>query len=294
MLDAHGLSPTHSLGQNFLIDGNLMGKLLASADLEASDTVLEVGPGTGSLTEMLLERAGHVVAVELDRGLFHMLNDRLDSWETLTLLHGDILRTKSCIEPRVLDLLGASQRALRGRVCLVANLPYGCASPFLIDLLLSGLRLDLACFTVQKDVGDRILARPGGKVIGPLSIILQSGGAIERTTAIPPQAFWPQPKVDSVMLRMVPRPDRSRLPHLARVVHACFLHRRKTLRYNLVAAFGTEVARLAETGAALDLTRRPETLSVEEWERLTALIPIDGPDGTAFFGPNGAVERSPG
>lgn len=270
MLEARGLSPSRRLGQNFLIDGNLMGMLVSAAELTGDDTVLEVGPGTGSLTEMLVERGGHVIAVELDRGLFELVRERLSERTNLTLFHGDVLHTKSEIDPRVLDLLDASRRALGGRTLLVANLPYGAASPLLVDLLLCGLRLDLACFTVQKDVGDRIVAEPGGKLIGPLSIILQSGAAFERIAFAPPQAFWPQPKVDSVMLKMTPKENLDQLPGLAKVVHACFRHRRKTMRYNIEAEYGGLGIQCAKDQTDMDLTRRPETLRIDEWERLTS------------------------
>ena len=272
MLEAHGLRPSRRRGQNFLIDGNLMHKLVASAELAPSDAVLEVGAGTGSLTEMLVERAGHVVAVEYDRGLHRLLAERLGAHQRLTLLHADVLQSKSRIAPAVLEAVERAQDSRAGRICLVANLPYNVASPLLIDLLLGDLPLALACFTVQKEVGDRLTADPGGKLIGPLSIIAQSGAAVERVCAVPPQAFWPRPKVESVMLRMVPRQDRAHLPDLARVVHACFRHRRKTLRYNLQAAFGPEAAQVVERQAGLDTTRRPETLGVFEWEDIAAVL----------------------
>jgi len=275
LLETYGLSPSRKLGQNFLIDGNLMHKLVASAELTPTDTVLEVGAGTGSLTEMLLERAGHVVAVEYDRGLYKLLAERLGAHQGLTLLHADILQSKSRIAPLVLEAVSRAHRAQAGRICLVANLPYSVASPLLIDLLLGELPLALACFTVQKEVADRITAAPGGKLVGPLAIILQSGAAVERVGKVPPQAFWPQPKVESVMLRVLPKSDRSHLPRLARVVHACFLHRRKTLRYNLQAAFGPEALPIVETLANIDATRRPETLGVTEWERIAALLRLE-------------------
>ena len=272
LLAAHGLRPTRKLGQNFLIDKNLMASLVESADLSSSDTVLEVGAGTGSLTELLLEKAGHVVAVEIDRGLHGLLADRLGERSTLSLIHADVLRTKSRIDPRVLELLAASRKTLSGRCCLVANLPYSIASPLLADLILSDLPMSLACFTVQKEVADRIVAPPGGKEIGPLSVVLQAAASIERIASVPPQAFWPQPKVDSVMLRMVLHSEPGDLALLSRVVHACFLHRRKTLRSNIETAFGAEAVARATENTNIDLTRRPETLSVREWQILSGTI----------------------
>jgi 16S rRNA (adenine1518-N6/adenine1519-N6)-dimethyltransferase len=272
MLASRGLRPSRALGQNFLIDGNLMRKLVDAAALTPTDTVLEVGAGTGSLTEMLLERAGHVVAVEYDHGLHALLAERLSGRDRLTLLHADVLAGKSKITPQVLEAIEDAARSLGGRVCLVANLPYSVASPLLIDLLLVERAPALECFTVQKEVADRITAGPGGKRIGPLSIIMQSGAEIERIARVPAQAFWPQPSIESAMLRMTPRPDRIHLPALARVVHACFLHRRKTLRYNLETAFGAETPTRIHERTDLDTTRRPETLTVSEWEALSRVI----------------------
>lgn len=272
MLASRGLRPSRALGQNFLIDGNLMRKLVDAAGLTSTDTVLEVGAGTGSLTEMLLDRAGHVVAVEYDHGLHALLAERLSGRDRLTLLHADVLAGKSKIAPQVLEGVDAAARTLGGRVCLVANLPYNVASPLLIDLLLAERAPALECFTVQKEVADRITAGPGGKRIGPLSIIMQSGADIERIARLPPPAFWPQPRVESTMLRVTPRPDRGHLHALARVVHACFLHRRKTLRFNLEAAFGTDMPARVYEATDLDTGRRPETLSVAEWEALSRII----------------------
>ncbi|UCG34522.1 MAG: ribosomal RNA small subunit methyltransferase A [Phycisphaerales bacterium] len=272
ILASRGLRPSRALGQNFLIDGNLMRKLVDAAGLTSTDTVLEVGAGTGSLTEMLLERAGRVVAVEYDHGLHALLAERLAGRDRLTLLHSDVLAGKSKIAPQVLEAMGAAARSLGGRVCLVANLPYNVASPLLIDLLLVERPPELECFTVQKEVADRITAGPGGKLIGPLSIIMQSGAEIERIARVTPQAFWPQPRVESVMLRVTPRPERTHLPALARVVHECFLHRRKTLRYNLEAAFGGEALARIHQVTDLDTGRRPETLSVAEWEALSRIV----------------------
>jgi 16S rRNA (adenine1518-N6/adenine1519-N6)-dimethyltransferase len=272
MLANRGLRPSRALGQNFLIDGNLMRKLVDAAGLTPTDTVLEVGAGTGSLTEMLLERAGHVVAVEYDHGLHALLAERLSDRDRLTLLHADVLAGKSKIAPQVLQAVDAAGRSLGGRVCLIANLPYNVASPLLIDLLLAERAPALECFTVQKEVADRITAGPVGKRIGPLAIIMQSGADIERIARVPPQAFWPQPKVESAMLRVTPRPDRAHLPGLARVVHACFLHRRKTLRFNLEAAFGADMPARVHEVMNIDTGRRPETLSVAEWEALSLII----------------------
>ena len=153
LLASAGLRPHKKLGQNFLIDGNLMTKIVDAAGLEPDDTVLEIGAGTGSLTEMLLERAGHVVAVELDRGLAELLADRLAGRDNLTLLHEDVLQTKSRIAPVVLDAL---RHAAGGRpALLVANLPYHIASPLLINLLLCDVPFVHFCFSVQREVADR-------------------------------------------------------------------------------------------------------------------------------------------
>ena len=272
LLTAAGLRPTKKRGQHFLVDGNLMRKLVASAAIQPDDVVLEVGAGTGSLTQELANAAGAVVAVEVDAGLARIAVTELADLGNVTLLHRDVLAGKSRIDPQVIESLLKARERHGGRVLLVANLPYQVASPVIIDLLTGSPEFARMCFTVQKEVGGRLLARPGGKDYGPLSVIVQALAEVHRIAAVPPQAFWPQPAVDSVMLRVDPSPERRRrihdVAHFTGVVRTCFLHRRKTLAHNLTDAYGADAAGRVMTAIGIEPKTRPERLDVSAWVEL--------------------------
>jgi len=271
LLTAAGLRPNKRLGQHFLVDGNLMRKLVASAEIRHDDVVLEVGCGTGSLTQELAGLAAAVVAVEADPGLADIAARELTELANVRLLQLDALRSKTRIEPRVLDAVAEARQRSGGRVLLVANLPYQIASPLVADLLVGPVVPGRMCFTVQKEVGDRLLARSGGDY-GPLSVIVQATSDLERIAAVPPQAFWPRPAVESVMIRLDPRPERRQavgdVVHFAGVVKTCFLHRRKTLAHILAAAYGPDAATDALGGLDVEARTRPEQLSPEVWVEL--------------------------
>jgi len=272
LLAAAGLRPTKKRGQHFLVDGNLMRKLVASAAIQPDDVVLEVGAGTGSLTKELASAAGAVIAVEIDAGLADIAAAELADLTNVTLLRRDVLAAKSRIDPQVIDALVEARERHGGRVLLVANLPYQVASPLIIDLLTGSPEFARMCFTVQKEVGGRLLARPGGKDYGPLSVIVQALAEVHRIAAVPPQAFWPIPEVDSVMVRVDPSPERrGRIPgvaHFTGVVKTCFLHRRKTLAHNLTDAYGADVAERVMTAMGIEPRTRPERLDVSAWVEL--------------------------
>lgn len=271
MLAAAGLRPDRRLGQHFLIDGNLMRKLVVAAELAPDDVVLEVGPGTGSLTEMLLDAAGHVVAVEVDRDLCALLQARLADRANLTLLGLDALASKHALAPELVEAVRAARQRVGGACRLVANLPYSIASPLIIDLLLSDLGVDRFCFTVQAEVADRLASPPGRKSYGPLSVAVQALCDVRAVADLPPSVFWPRPGVGSRMLRLDRVPAKAAriadLPHLVHVVRTCFLLRRKKLVHGLAPLRPGERIDAAEWGARLgcDLSRRPEELAVEEW-----------------------------
>ncbi|MGB9626977.1 MAG: 16S rRNA (adenine(1518)-N(6)/adenine(1519)-N(6))-dimethyltransferase RsmA [Phycisphaerae bacterium] len=300
MLAEAEIRPNRRLGQNFLIDGNLMRKLVASAEIAPDDVVLEVGAGTGSLTEMLLEEAAHVVAVEVDPRLYELLDARLGSSPRLTLLGTDALADKNHLSAELVDALRrrmprpAPSAPRGGRLLLVANLPYHIASPLMVDLLLSGLGLCRMCFTVQKEVAERITSPPGRKTFGPLSVAVQAFCDVVHITDLAASVFWPRPQVASSMLRVdwnAAKAARIADPQgFNRVVRSCFLHRRKKLAHALAYLLG--VRRLdgppAEAFARYDLSRRPEQLGVEEWIALAesvAALRADAPAVRSSAGP---------
>lgn len=197
LLDSAGLSPRKRYGQCFLIDRNLMQKLVEAAEIEQSDRILEIGTGTGSLTSLLAARARHVVTVEVDEKIAALAAQFLANCENVTIVQVDALRNKSTVASEVVR---AVEAAPGKRLKLVANLPYDVATSLVVNLLCGDLPLERLCFTVQAEVADRFLAAPDSSEYGPVSIITQVLAGVRRVSNLPPQAFWPAPKVSSTML----------------------------------------------------------------------------------------------
>lgn len=277
LLESAGLRPTKRFGQHFLVDGNLMRKLVASAELRADDVVLEVGCGTASLTQELAPHVGRVITVEVDRGLAGVATNQLADLPNVTLLHCDALLGKHQVHPDVLSALSNARDQMGGRILLVANLPYQIASPLVIDLLTGPVDIAAMCFTVQKEVALRLDAAPGHGDYGPLAIIVQALADTRRIANVPPQAFWPVPAVDSAMVRLDPNGQRQAqiadIARFAALVRACFLHRRKTLAYNLSAATGAKSVQSMLDPLGIPPTTRPERVTVSQWIALANTIP---------------------
>src|SRR2546423_3310726 len=253
-----GSHPRHRFGQNFMIDQNLVRVIAAAGELSQTDLAVEVGPGTGTLTEELLSRAGKVVAVEIDRDLAALLRQRFADKPRFTLIEGDALANKHELNPDLSAVLrSAAEQGLQTK--LVANLPYNIASPLIIDLLLAGV--ELLAFTVQKEVAHRLRAKPGTEDYGLLTVMAQLLSRVELLRTLPPQAFWPAPKIESALVRMA-RDDRlgARATEFSRFVHSIFSARRKTLRKALAQA-GIENAVALLEKLSIDPKLRPENLS---------------------------------
>ncbi|GJM19050.1 MAG: ribosomal RNA small subunit methyltransferase A [Phycisphaeraceae bacterium] len=260
LLAERGMSPRKSLGQNFLIDQNLARRLVETSGVGPGDLVLEVGPGTGALTEVTLDAGCEVIACELDAGLAGLLRDRFEGESRFSLVEGDCLgRGKSLSE----DVA----RALDGRpFTLVANLPYGAATTLMLTLLTKWPACKGQFVTIQKEVADRLLAGPATpKAYGGISVIAQALGTVERVATLAPECFWPRPEITSAMVSVRRRPDPlepdpDRWPRLAELVAEIFAQRRKQL--------GSTLKRLNAGGLELPegvlATHRPEALSVEQ------------------------------
>lgn len=261
MLTARGLAPRHSLGQNFLVDHNLIRKLVDASGVRAGDLVLEVGPGTGTMTEEVLARGVEVVACELDRGLASLLRERLvPAHPKLCLVEGDCLESKRALNAEVARALG--DRSFR----LVANLPYGAATPLLTTLLIQFPMCGSMWVTVQREVAERMAAKPGGKDYGLLSVMTQAMGDVRSVAALPPECFWPRPEVTSSMVGIVRRPapltdDPARLAALCSVV---FGQRRKQLG----SILGREIA----WPLGIEPRQRAEELNVEQLVALSRIV----------------------
>jgi len=278
MLAEAGLAPEKRHGQHFLIDGNLMRMLVDEADLGPSDTVIEVGPGIGNLTELLVERAGWVVAVEIDAAIAEIARTRLAGAgaENLDFLVLDVLANKHTVAPEVLDVAETRRRELAGEIKLVANLPYQAATPLVAELVMRDPPLERLVFTVQEEVAARFAAEPGTPDYGPVSVIVQAMATVEVLRRLAPSVFWPRPQVWSAMVRI--RPDGARragirdLAVFRRTVHGLFVHRRKRAARSLALADAagaspeTWAARLKAAG--LDPEARGETYTVDEIVRL--------------------------
>jgi 16S rRNA (adenine1518-N6/adenine1519-N6)-dimethyltransferase len=267
MLAAAGIRPRRRWGQNFLIDGNLMRTILDSADIAKDDVVLEVGTGTGALTEHLVQRAGHVVAAEIDPKLFDIVSDRIGHDRRFEFILGDVLSSKHHIADTVIDALRSARGTFAGRMMLVANLPYNVATPLLINLLLSNLGFDRYCFTVQREMADRFLATPDTRDFGPIAILSQITCDVRRLAILPPSVFWPSPQVDSaiVMMRAKRHPFESgdRLLRFVELLRGGFAHRRKTLQFNLARSIGRPACEALASDH--DLSRRAEAVPMAEW-----------------------------
>ena len=230
-------------GQNFLVDLNLLRILIDAAKLEPNDVVLEIGTGTGSLTAQIAEQVAAVVTVEIDPQMFQLASEELFELPNVTMLQQDALRNKNNLDEGMLDAV-RSQLAVapERQFKLVANLPYNVATPILTNLLASSLVPRTMTITIQKELGDRIIAKPGTKDYGALSIWIQSQCRVEWVRTLPPNVFWPKPKVHSAILHIeVDDSLKSRIADpvfFQRFTRSMFFHRRKFLRSQLLSACG--------------------------------------------------------
>lgn len=259
---------TKSLGQNFLIDEGILDKIIKGAELTEKDYVLEIGPGMGSMTQKLCESAKKVVAVEIDKKLLPVLKVTLFGYENVTVLNDDVLK---------LDLKKTLEEHFEEQKAkVVANLPYYITTPIIMKLLEEKLNLDSITIMVQKEVGDRIKAAPGGKEYGALSVAVQYYAKPSQVLLVPPSSFIPQPEVDSIVLKL----DILDKPAVAvdnealffRVVKAAFGQRRKTLLNALAAGnlgLPKEQLRALLSSVEIDENRRGETLSLQEFANIT-------------------------
>ncbi|MHC5111150.1 MAG: 16S rRNA (adenine(1518)-N(6)/adenine(1519)-N(6))-dimethyltransferase RsmA [Planctomycetota bacterium] len=227
-LEAAGMRPRKRFGQHFLIDGNLMRRLVQLADLEERDTVIEVGPGTGGLTDLLVGKVSRLICVEIDRDLHALISSRYADRAGVRVILGDALAGKHEINAELVDELDRAAGEDRP-VKLVANLPYQAATPLVMNLLVDYPQVVRLCFSVQAEVGMRMMAKPGGRDYGPLSIICQWLARVEVATRVPPEAFWPRPAVDSVLMNLVAKdaakPGCTTAREFALMVRSIFEHR---------------------------------------------------------------------
>ena len=242
--------PRRKFGQNFLHDHNQLRRLIEAAGVQPGDRVLEVGPGTGTLTEALLDAGANVVTCEIDPGLGELIAERFG--DRIELVRGDCLQRGRELSSELVDRL--KERPFT----MVANLPYQIASPLMIELLLHHDNCQGQYITIQREVADRLLAEPGTKERGPLGILASTFGTIQRIANVPASCFWPQPKVVSAMVSI--QPDATSAPAdgdgYAEFITGLFSARRKQL--------GRILGRSTPLPDGIDPTWRPEVLSNEQ------------------------------
>lgn len=256
--------PLKALGQNFLVDGNIIDKIVRTADIRPEDSVLEIGPGRGALTETLVRKAGRLVLVEYDHALAAVLKERYAGEQRVTVVDGDIMAVD------LAAILGQGRSWI-----VVANLPYNISTAVLFRLLEVRERLARMILMLQKEVGDRLVAGPDCADYGVTSVLLGLWFDMRREFIVPPGCFHPRPKVDSAVLSFVPLPGpRVEVGDEAvfrRLVKGAFAMRRKTLINCLKAAELTAAdelrGMLSECG--IDGQRRGETLSLKEFAALS-------------------------
>ena len=237
-----GIRATRRLGQHFLIDPNLLDFIVRAGEVGPDDLVLDIGCGTGLLTAHLADAAGRVIGIEVDRRLFAICSRYLEARENVELICGDALASKHRLAPALVD---AAQREVATgawhSLRVVSNLPYCIATLLVPNLLESGLAIAAIVATVQKEVADRLVAGPGCRQYGSLSVVVQVQASAAVLRPVPPAVFWPRPQVDSAIVRLLPEPGRLQAvrdyPAFVTLVRAAFTHRRKRLA-NALAACG--------------------------------------------------------
>lgn len=286
LLASVGVVPRRKFGQHFLVDQNLVRLLVDAAQIRADDVVLEVGCGTGSMTQVLAERAGRVVTVEIDSVLAGLARSQLVDCDNVELVEADALSSKGALNPVVIEAITGARAQQRGRLLLVANLPYDVASALMVNLVKGPVLAEAMVVTVQKEVADRMEGRPKGKDYGALSIFLGATGDVQTLRVLKPSVFWPPPGVKSAVVRFVRDEAKcQRIDQMARfneVVGLFMGHRRKMLRAcvkHAPAMLGSReqwIRRFERCG--IDPRWRPEALSPGQYVELANLCGHDEAD----------------
>lgn len=257
-----------NLGQNFLVSEEVLTNIMEGAGLNEDTCAMEIGPGIGTLTAEMAKRCRRVLSIELDDNLIPVLNETLGNYENIKVIHGDALK---------LDFNELIRNEDLKNIKLVANLPYYVTTPIITKIFEEKTIIESIVVMIQKEVGDRIVAKPGTKEYGSLSLLCQYYSQPVKICDVPPSSFMPEPKVDSIVIRM----DIRRSPAVEvtdeklffNIVKKSFNMRRKTL-WNSLKPLGLEGEKLKEAfeSAGIDPQRRGETLSIEEFGKLANVI----------------------
>ncbi|MHC4927027.1 MAG: 16S rRNA (adenine(1518)-N(6)/adenine(1519)-N(6))-dimethyltransferase RsmA, partial [Planctomycetota bacterium] len=273
LLAGAGTQPNKRLGQNFLIDLNLMRLLIEEAHIHETDVVLEVGTGTGSFTEGIAAEAGKVITVEYDNTLAKIATRQLENLNNVTLINADALENKNAINTDVLEAVKTARNELGGRLLLVANLPYSVGSCVMANLISGPVTADAMYVTVQKEVADRMAATPCHNEYGTLSILMAATGDIQLLRKLPASVFWPRPQVESAMVCYQRDKKKAAQIHdmqtFRDVINLFMGHRRKMLKAASKTATGT-LSKVSHWGDIFDESfvdphKRPEEITPEQY-----------------------------
>lgn len=269
ILEKYGLSAKKSLGQNFIIDTNILSNIVQAGAVDKDTTVIEVGPGIGALTEQIAKKAKEVFAFEIDDRLLPVLDDTLSPYDNITVFHEDILKV---------DFDEFQKKYLQDctRLVVIANLPYYITTPIIMHLIESSLPVEEMVLMMQKEVASRLEANPSTKAYGSLSIAIQYYMDVEVAFTVPRTVFMPQPNIESAIIRLTtlkqPPVMVNDVDLFFKIIRASFVQRRKTIWNNLRKALDDkekeELLREVFASADIDPSRRGESLSIEEFGRL--------------------------
>ncbi len=279
LLAGAGTQPKHRLGQNFLIDLNLMRLLIQAAHLNEQDVVLEVGTGTGSFSQGIAEQCGRLITVEFDTTLFNIAQTQFNKFDNITQFNLDILKNKNTIQTEVLDAAQNARSEFGGRFLLVANLPYNVGSSVMANLISGPVVADGMFVTIQKEVADRMAASPGRADYGTLSILMAATGTVRFLRKLPASVFWPRPQVESAMVSFERDPEKVRQIHdihtFREVINLFMGHRRKMLKACAKFAEGNleKVRHWTDVfeEAVVDSHKRPEELTPKQFVNIANL-----------------------
>jgi len=271
LLNKHGFSFKKSLGQNFLIDTNVINNIITASGVSEQSGVIEIGPGMGSLTEQLAKHAKRVLAFEIDQRLIPVLDDSLSAYDNITIINEDILKAdvKSAIEEHLSDCED---------IMVVANLPYYITTPILMGLLEKHLPITSYVVMMQKEVGERLSAAPSTKSYGSLSIAAQYYTTVEKVMVVPKGVFMPPPNVDSLVVKLTVRDQPAVTVHdeslFFKLTRGAFVQRRKTILNNYMSLIQNSKEHKEEIISWLEQShiapsRRGESLSLEEFAELS-------------------------
>lgn len=273
ILKKYNISANKSLGQNFLIKDSVVDKIVESAEITKNDLVIEIGPGLGNLTEFLLEKAGKVIAIELDQRMLEILNDRFSLYDNFEIINEDVLKVN------LNELISKNKNSEIKNAKIVANLPYYITTPIIMKLLEEKLDIETITVMVQKEVADRLIAVPGEKLSGAITYSVYYYATSENVTIVENNSFIPEPEVDSEVIKLSirknPPVELLDKDQFFKTVKASFMQRRKTLINALVNGGilkNKQDAKKLFDDLNMDYNTRGESLSIEKFAEISNYI----------------------